>query len=183
MARPCRIAAATWFRKAAEQGRLAHPVHPTPTFDLDVGLIHSPRAVCRPKMGPYPLLDLGRIALRPTRHGRVIHRDPSIGHMRSTSLKLTGNCRYQRTAQRITSAINWRPLNAFALLAIDQRPPLQRRHYYLAEVRRPNLQQNRGSRQSPPRPKQAFSRAGAEIAERRFLQTSLFGNEVETRNF
>jgi hypothetical protein len=48
------------------------------TLDLDVGLIHPPRAICHPKMRPYALLNLRRVALRPARHGRVVNRDPAI---------------------------------------------------------------------------------------------------------
>ena len=38
-----------------------------------------PRTICHLKMGPHPLIDLRRVALRPARHGRVIDGNASIG--------------------------------------------------------------------------------------------------------
>ena len=92
------------------------------TLDLDVGLIHPPRAICHPKMRPYALLNLRRVALRPARHGRVVNRDPAIRQHALHISEADRELKIPPDRPKDNLRRKLRPLNAFALLAIDQSP-------------------------------------------------------------
>ena len=63
-----------------------------------------------------PFLQLRGEALNPAVHGRVIHRDAPVGEHGLEVAVADRDCRYQRTAQRITSAGKRKPRNTRAVV-------------------------------------------------------------------
>jgi hypothetical protein len=81
-----------------------------PTFYFDVGLVHLPRTICHLKMGPRPLIDFKRVALRPARHGRVIDGNASIGQhplkvsIADWELKAPTHCPKDHVSHKMTAS-------------------------------------------------------------------------------
>jgi hypothetical protein len=60
------------------------------------------------RIRPNLLLDLAHISLDTAEDSRLIHLDTAVQQISWRSRKLTGNSRYQRTTDKITSAVNCR---------------------------------------------------------------------------
>jgi hypothetical protein len=65
-----------------------------------------------------PLLQLRGIGLDPAEDRGVSHRDAAVGQHQLEIAIADRNIRYQRTAQRITSAVNCRPLNDLSCFTV-----------------------------------------------------------------
>ena len=72
-------------------------------LDLDVGLVDPPRAVGRAQVGPQLLLQFYGIGLDSAVDGCVVHRYAAVPQHQLKIAVGDPNCRYQRTAHRITS--------------------------------------------------------------------------------
>src|SRR5271166_2730723 len=62
-------------------------------------------------MRPDPLLQLSGVGLDPAEDGRVVNLHPAIEQHQFEIAVADRNIRYHRTAHRITSSVNCRPLN------------------------------------------------------------------------
>ena len=71
---------------------------------------HSPGAIAHAQVRPYPLLQFGCVGLGPSEGGAVVHLDTAIQQHEFEIAVADGKLRYHRTAHRITSALNCRPL-------------------------------------------------------------------------
>src|SRR6202522_814596 len=76
----------------------------------DVGFVHPPGAIAHSQMRADSLFKLRCVGLDPSEDRRVVDLDAAIEQHELQITVADGNIRYHRTAQRITSAVNWRPL-------------------------------------------------------------------------
>ena len=84
-------------------------VHPAAT-NLDVRLIHAPRAADRACEAIPALLELRRLMLHPAQDGARCEGDTAFGHHRDEVSVREFVWRYQRTHKMMISASNWRAL-------------------------------------------------------------------------
>ena len=85
----------------------------------------------------------GNLPLAHRRQDIVAGDRPARG-VEALEAELIGNCRYQRTAHRITSAVNCRPLNGLLLLRITVSPqPSNAAGFHLISSCHQTLQRNR----------------------------------------
>jgi hypothetical protein len=81
------------------------------TLHLDIGLIHPPRPIGQSQMRPKALLQLGGVCLKPPENRCVIDSYPAVLKHQLKFPVADRNIKYHRTAHKMISLVNCRPLN------------------------------------------------------------------------